>query len=810
MSWVELRVHGVSGAPPDSLLGVPHVDQVAGDEYSRFFRPVDDAARGHVLEGYHWGRFTSGTWRQALGLLLVPFGLVNAAQFMLPKPQPGLGALMHLLAGACLRVLALVLTALFAFTLGLIFIDIGAWRWAPTSDLLANQPSGRVVAAAALAAALVFAGLALLGRSGDTRKPEAPAGDETPTSTALDPDFFAGDPDAPTMRMLHMAGGIAVIALLLALAREGSALPPVAFLAAVTLAVILAGDPERTVTIGIRAGAQWQRRRKILAGVLLGASVVLLTVQARAARRELPDLPVPGRPTLTELDPVADWLMVCAVVALGLLHAANVFLVWRGPGHRNWTRRDATIRLRLAMPGLLVGVLILLVGPPALLAIAAAVVVAISAGLALWALRWALAPDPDGEHDHDAFFFRPYAGGMTPFLLATLSTFIAVGLSAAAANAIAATIPGTNTTTDMLDRVGYAWGLTMAVVIALALLGAVRVHRLSRGFEPRVKEDFADGEETVLPEDWHGRVARARAVAQLKNDLPYPVIAFVAVGLLISGVLVIETFESLGNVASWLGWVSEPRDSPTDRAVIAVGSWVLVAAAGYLVAVSRGAIRNNELRRGINVVWDVFSFWPHAVHPFVPRPYSRWTVIELRNRIRLHLGGAGAGAPAPEKAPDERKVVVAAHSQGSLIAYAALLLLEPYELKRVAFLSCGSQLRVIYPRAFPAYVNLATHRELFALLDEAWINLYRSTDPLAGPVLSWDHEAGGSRHLPPAAPDVVGADRCRRSGNDWGLIDPVPHDVHVELGAVAAVHGHHDFWGDPAWTLALTKLRARP
>ena len=43
--WVELRVHGVSGTPPEELLGVPHVRQVAGDDYSRFFRPVDGERR---------------------------------------------------------------------------------------------------------------------------------------------------------------------------------------------------------------------------------------------------------------------------------------------------------------------------------------------------------------------------------------------------------------------------------------------------------------------------------------------------------------------------------------------------------------------------------------------------------------------------------------------------------------------------------------------------------------------------------------------------------------------------------------------
>ncbi|MGH3386755.1 MAG: hypothetical protein ACRDO1_19405, partial [Nocardioidaceae bacterium] len=75
--WVELRIHGVSGTPPESMLCSAHAKQVAGDEYGRIFRPVDSMGNERqdephrLLEGYHWGQFTSGSWRQGLWLLLV-------------------------------------------------------------------------------------------------------------------------------------------------------------------------------------------------------------------------------------------------------------------------------------------------------------------------------------------------------------------------------------------------------------------------------------------------------------------------------------------------------------------------------------------------------------------------------------------------------------------------------------------------------------------------------------------------------------------------------------------------------------------
>ncbi|UQX88727.1 hypothetical protein M6D93_01690 [Jatrophihabitans telluris] len=42
---VEIRVHGVSGTAPASLLDTPHVIQVAGDGVGRIFRPADELSR---------------------------------------------------------------------------------------------------------------------------------------------------------------------------------------------------------------------------------------------------------------------------------------------------------------------------------------------------------------------------------------------------------------------------------------------------------------------------------------------------------------------------------------------------------------------------------------------------------------------------------------------------------------------------------------------------------------------------------------------------------------------------------------------
>ena len=99
---VELRVHGVSGTPPQDLLDRPLVTQVAGDGSAGFYRPRllaerddvagpsaerTDAGTGAPLEGYVWGGLTSGSPGRALWLVLLPFTLINVAARLRPAAR---------------------------------------------------------------------------------------------------------------------------------------------------------------------------------------------------------------------------------------------------------------------------------------------------------------------------------------------------------------------------------------------------------------------------------------------------------------------------------------------------------------------------------------------------------------------------------------------------------------------------------------------------------------------------------------------------------------------------------------------------
>ncbi len=798
--WVELRVHGVSGTPPESLLAHPHVRQVAGDEYSRFFRPVDgdgeilSAEDGHTIEGYHWGQFTSGSWRAGLWLILVPFGLINAAQFMLPKIVDKKSKVLHGMCGALLRLLALLLTSLLTFTFGFVLIDLIGWRWAARTRILKSFDPSTVLAGAVVLSALMIVVLFFLGKGfGRLEKIDSDKVDEISVSPLGQVGFYAGDADATTLRRLHLVAGLSLIALMGAFVQDSaiwSDKPLIGFftgthawrdrpligvlasglLMLTAVVVIFLGDPEGSVSVELpqtlktfREG--WHKWVARISNLLVAAAVILVAASALNLKGIARPAEKVGR--IEIFDGISNLLMYVGVISLVLLLFAAAGLAWT-------TRAKAPDRT---------------------------------------------AP----EH-----FFVRYAWGMTAYLVTSIAVFIAVGLSSALATAvstslnldIADTLDDNGNlvrvgTTPMLDRISYSWGLTMLMLILL--VAAAGAHFLARR---KRYEDIAGAMETQpadatteLPPEWRTRIARSLWIARLKTKLPILFWAFAGFGVLLSLVVAYEVgpcnagelrSTKCQNAPGVLDWLSQPRLSGNGDFFTIFGAWALLGMAAGLVTLSRGAIKTQTSRRGVSVIWDVISFWPHAVHPFVPRPYSQRTVVDLRNRIRWHLSQTDdTGA---------RSVVVCGHSQGSLISFGALLLLTQDERNRVGLVTFGSQLRLIFPRAFPAFLNIGTIGNLYSALDGAWVNLYRATDPLAGPVLSWDHSPDGpdptSQHFPGPyeghQPDSYDENTRRRiSGSDWRLLDPTPHDLHLQTGPVNRIYGHSDFWVDPDWATSL-------
>jgi hypothetical protein len=805
---VELRIHGVSGTPPGAMLTSEHVRQVAGDDRSRFFRPCDASGDENqtdptrILEGYHWGQFTAGSWRQGLWLVLIPFGFVNAAAFMLPDPRShrrGV-SIAHTTASALIRLVGIGQTCTIALASSLIFVDLLTVQARQTS-WLRNVPDWLLPFGAAAAAALVVAGLFAMGLqpryqpsvpppatslaaalmpARDTHRPGGEPGpgqtrDQAPPARPgavglCRPDFYGGRLHAPTLSRLHLGAGIGVVAVIVALKGEQSGQAPAAaplgaagaglVVAAAVIATVL-GDPERS-TIASAGHERWHRVAEWLSWVVAGAAPSLLLAAVVLG----PDPGAPQQPL--DFEASASWLVYAmSVVMLGLLGANGVL---------------ATLTRHTA--------------------------------------------------DDVPRAFRPYAAGMAPWAMASVGVFLGVGYSAAAVLATANAL-GVDPPSPLIFRIAHAWGVTVVLgaVLAAALLG--RVLWRARGTTEEVRaayaplwcpDDPANGRtlphrrrkggawvEDGEPGAAYRRVATACEVALLKNALPVVFVSAATLGLAMSLAASLES-TPLGDLPVALGELSEVESPQSSSLFADLGTYALVGLAGLLLLLGRQAVRASETRRGVNIIWDVVSFWPHSAHPFVPPPYSQTAVPALAQRIRFHTGALDV---QPMEGRPADHVVLAPHSQGSLIGLASLLWLSEEELGRVGLVTHGSQLQVAFPRAFPAYVDFALVTAVHERLHGRWVNLYRQTDPIAGPVLSWDRTpmtrgTPRSRHVGGAGQeaDRVSARTGRReSGPDWRLLDPTPADNDRMLGPLLRMCKHSDFPRSPDWQDAVDAVR---
>jgi hypothetical protein len=370
---------------------------------------------------------------------------------------------------------------------------------------------------------------------------------------------------------------------------------------------------------------------------------------------------------------------------------------------------------------------------------------------------------------------------------------------------------------------------------------------------------FGDLDGSRLSPRWVGRVARAMRIARLKNHVVLVFTIFGAAGALLSLAAVVgyeRQHDTLARLSSWVreqggpGWLADglaglgrwvdelwsgpgfltgvgsvPGEPVTAAdVVIGGGQLFLLGLASGAVLLARGAIRAEGARRGLNVVWDVIAFWPRSVHPFVPPPYAQEVVPALVRRICWLLGertdpfvavrGDGAPRRLSQNPEPARHLVLAAHSQGSLISLAALMWLPPTVVPKVSWLTFGSQLRQQFPRAFPHYVRVSDLQDLQKR--HRWLSLYRDTDPIAGPVTSWCHRSDDGR---PRSHRLNSPDEClddvvdpvtgrRQCGAEWRLLDPAPDDTECQRRAVARIAGHSDYWMSPDWDHAVSWVRA--
>ena len=504
--WVELRVHGVSGTPPESMLAFAHVKQVAGDEFGRYFRRFDehgDELPGHDgqhVEAYHWGKFTSGSWSQAIWLLLAPFGIINAAQFTLEPPSSGRARFWYAVASAMLRFVGLALTVLFVLGAAVISLDLWAWQ---RIDLSPTVRDRFILAVALLAPVAVLAMCFVLGRSrlvGHVDAAESangPAVDDEPDdarfvgpfwqrmppSDLVRPAFLGGDARAPALRLLHLAAGLSVVGVLgfaprrtlddlFALVGFWTSL---GLLTASALCVILLGDPERSASVAwtsprLRRLRRSMRRWSPLVGRVLASVGGVVVVGAVVHNFVLPadrDNSVVHYPGI---DLLAYLTMSAAVAGMITLVTANGLLA-RGERHSEVRRGPAR--------------------------------------------------------------FRPFAYGMGATLLTSLGVFVGIGYVGAFGVTAAKALETPDREVqapELMTRVVYAWGITAFVLVGLAVIGAVRQMRNRRELQDRATADFTRADGLRVPARWISHIASAVWAARLKNSLVSILTTFALVG----------------------------------------------------------------------------------------------------------------------------------------------------------------------------------------------------------------------------------------------------------------------------------------
>ncbi|MEV4543190.1 hypothetical protein [Micromonospora echinaurantiaca] len=789
--WTELRVHGVSGTPPERMLAHPHVTRVAGDAEAGFYRRQWEAKQTSAdtaderLEAYSWGGLTAGSGQRALWLLLTPFLLVNVAFFALPHAgvdDGGRGA--RRWAEVLLRLFALSITLTLVMAVVLVSMDFFGWQCVrPARDCTDRVPwlsfltwpwldlPGRRIGVTAVLPLAVVGLLWWLAnktwRELETATvPHAPP-EERDRTPLEDRRMWNGASQVRQLRSAHVAAGFALVG---------------AFLLAP-----FAGQDRglRAVRPGATLEFAWAGAAMVLFGlalILLGLTVVLVCLRN--------DRPRPGaggehdgrRDLYTHL----PWLaLVVSVLA--------AVVVWQ-PGVNAPVRVTGNARTQL--PWLAGAVEVL----------AAAQVVLLLAVLVLLLVRraWTRRASPEAEQS------PAWSGLATPALMmfaVVLAGAFAAGLALAVAHVLGKPAPTDRSADAFVVPLVYFWGAAMAVPVTatVLLLAGVMVWLVRRTADTMLRdhvvpayptEKIADALRTPDDPQHAETLRRARHIAAAWSRATAS-----DVGERVSGgfAVLVAALTAAGVVGYLVdrSWVYTHA-----RWAVNIGDLLVGGFAAGLLYVGRQAYRNPRFRRTVGVLWDVGTFWPRATHPLAPPCYAERAVPDLTRRIR-YLGCTCGG-----------RVVLSCHSQGTVIGAAVVMQLSYAESARVALLTYGSPLRRIYARFFPAYLGPAALSRTGAFLvgapldltDSArarwpWRNLYRPSDPIGGWILrdvtavDMGGDQGATAGIAGATQDV-----------DRRIIDPV-FARPVGDNSYPATLGHSGYADDRAYGECLELLR---
>jgi len=790
---LELLVHGVGGTTPEVMLEDPHLVQLTGDAVAGTYRrwsdrdadaPTQPAGQpgtgttsgttsgttgtgtgttgtGTVEEAYSWGGLTSGSAGRALWLLLLPFMLANLAHWMRPAAPRTLRAQGGY--DLAVRLIALSLTVLLTGCACEAALDLLAWQCAGTASCAAQHSwlgfaaaahggwwslPGRRLALAALAPLGMVAALWRLSHltwaSYEAQRPAA-TGSRTDGPPMQMPGFWYGMRLVRRLRTIHVAAGLLTVA----------------------LAVLLPALSEDRRTGGALRAADWT-----LLALLLALAVGVLVALARSSRLETEQDDRPDALPMRGL----HWAAL-ALLALVLLDAARARTGWRSAGRLPGSGDlfDALCLLQLLLVLLLAAAAMLLrrggaaVGTGPAAATNPAADPATNPAADPVVVPGPGQPVPGGDEAFggpDGPALRGLAGPVTAMLGIGLGNLFTAGSVVWTAGwlmgkgTLGLTLPGPP---QLL--IWHSTGLPVLALLLLAPLGVLlaRMLRRKRALEPQVEAAYPTGAPHRRTRT--AQIAGALAKAALLDSAPLLVGALALLAfLLAAGALVGALVE--GRTPALAAARTPAVVHAAATALQSLGGWLVGAFLLALIALGHRAYKSVTTRRTVGVLWDIGTFWPRAAHPFAPPCYAERAVPDLDWRIRTWLA-----------ADPERRLVLSAHSQGTVLAAAAIWQLDPQTRARVALLTYGCPLRRLYGRFFPNFMGVT---DLERLHQDAphWRNLFRVSDPIGGPVRVPVPAGGRPVDAPP-------------------LVDPLAYDRDATHPLPVPVQGHFNYRDDP-------------
>jgi hypothetical protein len=760
---VSLRVPGVDHPTAEAVLNAGTAEQVE-DVMTRgqFWRRRASTPDDHTVEAFMWGLGTSSTTR-ALSMLLLPFTLVNVAYWARPaRPRGTVGSIADSAVGSLCRLLGLTLTVTLVLAALGVSMDLLAWqclgvqectqRWPQPFNLAgeADLSTGRWLVVGAVVPLLLLVGLGYYSyRTWQRYERRVDIGRRTDRLTGAR--FWRGAAWVERLRSTHMLAGMAVVDGLLAypiIVHDGSAgkavgvgvLAAATAMGAVAIVGAVAPLPLAGPTV-VRAprvppgvDPRWYRAAAARAADRTGAIVETFRAAARSAASPV---------TVAVRRSVRAGAVVTA--------AAMTYAAWP---------RSTSYEPAGALPGYTDFVAVLSVAQVALL---------IALATAISPLAWTA---------HRTGKRSALRGFTAPVVASTAVMFAAAeaaGVLYFAALSVGQLRPsGAGRAWEPAPPYPYEWaGVAFALALAMCAVAGLALRTVWRRLVRRGAELTDERDPGLRQADPYvaGLLDHAHARGRLLTYVPrLALVVLVPVAML-----------SLVGVAySLLG--RGPSELLSSPALANLGTWSIGIIAIVLVYLVARAGAMTPVRRTISAIWAMATFWPRAAHPFAAPAHGPRAVADVVSRVTWLTR-------------QRTSVLIAGHSHGALLATVAVAYLPADAVPRTALLtSASSAARLIEP-FFGAFIDRSTFTEVATTLTgpggTRWRNLYRTTDPIGGPIF-------------PNGQPVIGS-RVRTVDQ----LAPDPPTTAVGLGVDPTPRGHGNYLHDPVFTAEHAALVAR-